>query len=255
MFSSTERLPQNPFSWRSSGTQPTPASRARSVRAATRRTPSTDIVPAEGFRCPAMARANSDFPDPASPARPTRSLARTERDTSWTERSTLTSLYFEDGRPLTVGRPARRVAGHMARPGVGLPDHGRHDGVLVEVLDRRLGHEATIAHHRHPLADLVDLLQVVGDEQERDPPKASRRPMWSKSCLISRDSRRAVELVENDEPAALAKRACDLEPLALADGEFARHLVDVDTEPQASSSCRPSRRSSAQLIAPARKVG
>src|SRR5688572_13597031 len=38
-------------------------------------------------------------------------------------------------------------------------------------------------------------------------------------------------LVENDEPAAFSERTRDLEPLALADRQFARHLVNVDIEP------------------------
>ena len=33
-------------------------------------------------------------------------------------------------------------------------------------LDRRLRYETSVAQHRHPLADLVDLFEIVRDEQE-----------------------------------------------------------------------------------------
>ena len=141
--------------------------------------PLTDMRPAAGVRAVRRSpAASSDLPDPARPASPTRSPARTRIDTSCTapvDRNGVDVEHDRAGAGLSnVGSRlplARRAPGDRALCGLARerrPTIAATSSSSAEVADRRLGDQPAVAHDRHPLADLVDLLQMVGDEEERD---------------------------------------------------------------------------------------
>ena len=82
-------------------------------------------------------------------------------------------------------------------------------------------------------------------------PACFRRPMWSKSCLISRDSSRAVGSSRMMKRLPLrSARAISRRWRSPTVSSPATWSTSTSS-PQTSSSRRPCRRSSAQLIAPA----
>jgi hypothetical protein len=89
--------------------------------------------------------------------------------------------------------------------------------------------QATVAHDGDPLADLVDLLQMMRDEQERHA-CSLQSAMCSKQMPDLARLEPCRRLVHDDETAALPKRAGDLEQLPLADGQLAGALVDIDVQ-------------------------
>ncbi len=48
------------------------------------------------------------------------------------------------------------------------PDHGLHQGILVEFGDAAAADQGAVAQHRHPVANLEDFIQVVRDVKQGD---------------------------------------------------------------------------------------
>ena len=122
-------------------------------------------LPASAARSPTMVSASSVLPLPPEPARPTISPARTWNDTP-------SNTPAVDRPVARRGRRRRSAPGAVLGPrrvqAAGLAGH-RGDELAARQLGDRGGDDvAGVAEHRDRVADLVDLLQVVADEQEGD---------------------------------------------------------------------------------------
>jgi hypothetical protein len=78
-------------------------------------------------------------------------------------------------------------------------------------------------HHRHPVADVLDHRQVVGDEQVRQPEAPLQVLQQVDHLRLDRDVERRDRLVADDQLRIDRQRARDADALALA----ARELVRV----------------------------
>jgi hypothetical protein len=127
-----------------------------------------------------------------------------------------------------------RVLGHGWAPVRGgkpgrLAGHRRDERVPVD-LDHRPGeHPPRVAQHRHGVAHLVHLLQVVGDEQHRDA-GLGHRPHPGEEPFDRGSVELRGGLVEDDEASADRQRPGDLHQLALLDGEIAGQAAGVDVQ-------------------------
>ena len=101
-----------------------------------------------------------------------------------------------------------------------LPGHRLDQPVLGQVGDRARNDVAGVAQHGHRLADLVDLLQVMRDEQEGHALRLQLAHAPEQALDLV-----AVELggrfVEDDEAGAVGEGAGDLDQLARLDLEVA----------------------------------
>ncbi len=107
--------------------------------------------------------------------------------------------------PACTGGPARRRA-DVRRPD--LDD-------LAEV------------HDRHPVADVLDHRQVVGDEQVGQPEPRPQVGQQVEDLGLDRHVERGDRLVADDELGLDRERAGDADALALAAGELVRIALDV----------------------------
>ena len=158
-----------PSALRSSGPNPIPApiaSRGDCSAPACRR---RRIVPASTASAPKTARAVSERPDPSSPARPD-DLTPAQLDSddaveraARRRRSPASSTVGADRR---LGRADCRAAplglGQLAA------EHRRDQLVAADSSAiGALGDGAPVAHHGDPVADGVELVEPVGDEDDR----------------------------------------------------------------------------------------
>ena len=108
-------------------------------------------------------------------------------------------------------------------------------------------HDSAQIHHRHPLADGPDRLQVVGDEDVGEvqlPLQAQQQPQHA---LLHGHVERGRRFVEDEHPRRRRQRSGDVDPLLLSPGEFVgitarqfrreRHLLQqlVDSPRQVGS--------------------
>ena len=124
-----------------------------------------------------------------------------------------------------LGSLSTPVAGLLRQllSGAVVTDHGRDHVGRAEVRSPSVQDICTVAQHRHRIADLWDLVEVMGDEQERDAPLAQLvDPVHQRLDLAGHELRR--RFVEDDEPRALSQCPDDLDHLGLADTEFG-HLL------------------------------
>ena len=134
-------------------------------------------------------------------------------------------------------KPRPRRAGEAAALGdatVGdgcddVADHRGDELVVAERRRRRREDELAVADDRDVLADLEDLLEVVGDVQHRDTavdegPHAVEEPAYA----VALERRR--RLVQQQAARPPRERARDLDDLALLDRQRRARLVRVDVE-------------------------
>ncbi len=114
--------------------------------------------------------------------------------------------------------------------GIAVADHRRDELVVAEIADRRIGDQTAVAHHDNLLADLVNLLQMVRNEQERHALGLQAGDMIEELADLAGFEPRG-RLVQDNEAAALSEGAGDLEKLALPHGQFAGALVGIHVEP------------------------
>jgi len=108
--------------------------------------------------------------------------------------------------------------------------HRRNESIVVEVGDRRGDDPLPIAEHRRAIADLVDLLEMMRDVEDRDAARLHAAHAFEQPLDRLRLERRR-RLVEDEEARADRERAGDLDDLALLDRQLRRGLVDVEVEP------------------------
>ena len=129
--------------------------------------PLTVTWPWSGRSAPYSSRTSSVRPEPSSPARPTTSPGYTSRSAG----SSTPRLPTPSAR--STGSPERsmvRCAERDERLEVVelAADHLGHQGVPGQLGDEVLADQGAVAQHGDPVGDLVDLVQEVGDEQDRD---------------------------------------------------------------------------------------
>ena len=121
-----------------------------------------------------------------------------------------------DGR-VRRGRPADRVGRAQIHL---LAGHRFDQAILRQVGDRRGDDVPRVAEHRHLLADFVNLLQMMRDEEERHAlPLQLAHPDEQPLDLVAVELR--GRLVEDDEAGAVRERAGDFDELARLDLEVA----------------------------------
>ncbi len=206
-----------------------PALTAAPTEPARSRLPSTVTVPLDGLRAPYTASRISDRPDPTSPARPTISPAATSKLTSANTLFTLRSETDKHGLGRRVGLGAVGedvldvATGHQ-------PDELGGGGGLGGQVGR---HGATVLQHRHPVADLADLLEAVGDVHHRDAlgGQVTDHPEEGLDLLLVERGRR---LVHHDQPGVVGERPRHADDLLARGGQRADLAVGADlrvTEP------------------------
>ena len=90
---------------------------------------------------------------------------------------------------------------------------------------------AAVAQHRHPVADLHHLVQLVGDEDDRQPAiRQAAQQVQQLHGLLRREHGR--RLVEDEQVRAVVHRLEDLDALLLAHGQVLDERVRVDLEAQ-----------------------
>ena len=117
--------------------------------------------------------------------------------------------------PVRLGQALGRLAQHLVDE--------RVDGQLA---GRRGRDHLAVAHHGDPVAQLEDLAEAVGDEQ--DGAAGGRDLADGRVDVLALDvAERGRRLVEDDQPGVLAEGPGDLDQLALADAELGEPLVEA----------------------------
>jgi len=121
-------------------------------------------------------------------------------------------------------------AGLLGRLGGQRPaNHHLGQLLLGRALHRRRADGAAVAQHRHPVAQLDDLVQLVGDEDQR---VAVALHLLQRQEELVHFLRRqhGRRLVEDKQRRAAIEGLDDLHPLLLADGELPDHRVGVNVQ-------------------------
>ncbi len=226
MFSSTLMSSTSPNCFRSAGTKPIFARIAWRGSARAHRGP-VDLDPARGLRlepeqgAEEIAPARADEPgDPDDLTRPD-----VEADA------------LEPPRDAEVADAKDGVL-HLVPAVVGLQllqlttDHEVHEPRLVEVADLALADDLPVAENSHPVDELEELLQPVGDEHRRHPAalQAADRGEERRDLVVGERARRLVE----DQHAGVG-RECpgDFDELLEVGPQPPHRLVEVDVAVQA----------------------
>ena len=216
VLSATDCERTRPCLWRLFGTQPTPSASAAGTSPARSGRSLIRICPA-GVGAEAGHRLGDADPAAAGRAGNAEHLAAAHGEADVGEVVAGEVAHLERDRRALRARPADRVGDaemHL------LAGHRLDQPVLGQVGDRRRDDVAGVAQHRHRLADLVDLLQVVRDEEEGDALRLQLAHAHEQALdLVAVELRR--RLVEDDEARAVGERTGDLDQLARLDLEVA----------------------------------
>ena len=182
--------------------------------------------PASGLTSPSSDLISSVWPLPWTPAMPSTSPARASNETSlttWCPRGsmTVTPRDLEHG----VARPRRRPCDAQADLAA---DH--HLGQLGLAGGRRRGADDLAApDDADPVADRLDLAQLVGDEDDRGALRLERaHDVHQLVDLLRREHRRG--LVEDQHLGVVGQRLEDLDALLHPDRQVLDEGVGVDRE-------------------------
>ena len=154
-------------------------------------------------RDPATQRLEERVPPcPSSPARPMSSPALTSRSIGRAVRPELQPADAQHRRAAPLGDRREPVALVLAeRLGSG---HQPHELLGRPVAAIELGHGHAGAHHRDPVADLLDLVHAVRDEDHADAP-ARELADDREQAVARRDVERGGRLVEDQDLAGRAR--------------------------------------------------
>ena len=183
-------------------------------------------MPLDARRSPNSTPSSTSIPDPAIPARPTISPGRASKLTSTRPVPTLRCSTTSEGPSRSATAPRAREQFLLLGSDHRLDHLG--DGQPGRVAGQDL---APVAHHRHSVGDLEDLLEPVRDVEHGDPGTgqlAQDREQPTRLPVVER----RVGLVEDEHTRLFEQHPGELDELALGD----RHLsdghrrVDVDTQ-------------------------
>ena len=104
-------------------------------------------------------------------------------------------------------------------------------GALEDLLERSAFHDPALAHHRHPVRDLGDDPEVVGDEEEAHAAPALELLHQPQDLGLYRHVEGGGRLVRDQQARAARYRHRDHHPLALAAGEPVGVLVHAQLRP------------------------
>uniref|UniRef100_A0A6J7MXT6 Unannotated protein n=1 Tax=freshwater metagenome TaxID=449393 RepID=A0A6J7MXT6_9ZZZZ len=122
-------------------------------------------------------------------------------------------------RPLETGVRDRHC--REQRPGV------RVRRCTIDVLGRADLDNLSEVHHRHPVRDVANDGQVVGDEEVREPQPALQFVQQVHDTGLDRHVEGRHRLVEHEDLRVEGERPCHADALALATGELVRVPVAV----------------------------
>ena len=97
----------------------------------------------------------------------------------------------------------------------------------MEVVAGELLHHEAEVHHEHAVAEVLDHLEVVGDEEQRQAKVALQVRHQVQDLRLDRHVEGGDRLVGDDELRFEGQGARDADALALAAGELVRVAVDV----------------------------
>ena len=100
-------------------------------------------------------------------------------------------------------------------------------GSSVELLARADLDGLAEVHDHHPIGDVADDVEVVGDEDVREPEVLLEVLQQVQDLRLHRDVERRHRLVADDQLRVDRERPRDADPLALAAGELVREAVVV----------------------------
>ena len=104
-------------------------------------------------------------------------------------------------------------------------------GAFEHLLERADLHDPTLPHHRHPVGDLRDHSEVMGDEEEAHSTPALELLHQAQDLGLHRHVQGRGRLVRDQQTGAAGDRHCDHHPLALPAGESVGILVHAQLRP------------------------
>ena len=214
-FSAMVKPGTRPSTWRSSGMNPTPASRILRVDRPTSSMPSSTIEPVTSSWRPRMASVSSVWPLPCTPATPRTSPARMVKlmPSTWRVAGRVDDAEVLDDQGVVAELRRVLVDGQLDRAA----DHHRGElGVAGGGLG--LADDLAEADDRDPVGDLADLAQLVGDEDDRLPGLLELAHDLHQLVGLLRGQDRGG-LVEDEQLGVAGQRLDDLDALLDADGE------------------------------------
>ncbi len=123
-------------------------------------------------------------------------------------------------QPLAAAAGRSAVSEPEQAPGVGVL------GVVEDLVERSLLDDPPRVHHQHPVGDLGDDAEVVGDEDRRQAALAVEPLEQGQDLRLDGDVERRRRLVGDQHLGLERQRHRDHRPLAHAAGEFVRVGVD-----------------------------
>ena len=193
--------------------------------------PSISTLPVVNGATPNNARASSVRPEPANPATPTISPARSSRSMS-VRSALLPPTTRRRVAPTSPGAaPIGVVAGELP------PDHHRHDLPAIRRRGVDGADKRAVLEDRDPLAELEHLGEAMRDIENGDaivlqPPDAREQLLGFVA------GQRCGGFVEDDDTRVCHQCSGDLDHLAIGDGQIARHRPWADLRRHSS---RPQR--------------
>ena len=170
--------------------------------------------------------ATSVRPEPSRPASPTTSPSRTARSNGCHQRRRPRPSAGENGAPAAAARsPAGALlGGSSSRPSISEISFSGGSSAVGAGAD-----QAAVAQHRDAVGDLVDLVDEVGDEDDRDAAPLKSRTMRNSSAVSLRVEA-GGRLVEHQHARVVFERARDRDELLDGDRIGAERPLDVDVD-------------------------
>ena len=160
------------------------------------------------------------------------SPARTESET-WSTASRPRSLCTCKFRDLQHGRAERRcraldIEDHVAA------DHQARQFARVGGRRVQFGDDPAGPHHRHPVGHGHDLLELVGDQQDRLAARLQAAEKIEERPDLAR-RQHARRLVQDEDVGVAVEQLQDLDALLAAHGQTPDRLVRIDVEAEGSA--------------------
>ena len=184
------------------------------------------MIPASSRSTPVSARASSVRPDPSRPATPSTSPSARSTSAPGIPLPTVMSRALRNGSAASsIARRRRMRPQVLDAPAEHLLDEVDPQQLLGEVL----ADEPAVAQHRDPVADLVDLIEEVRHEQDRD----------AALLQLADDAEELGHLVEVEARRRLVEHEhLDVDRDRAGDGDELLHGEGVRAEDRRRDRCR-----------------